>query len=104
MKAETTLTDAEWEEKFNSPRNQLLKEIFGDTPCQVKDISPKVVIKDENWDRGNDFMVNGRPRIHKNSNSDLCSVARWNDQMRSTGKIVSQMKDEPAEVSKLENR
>ena len=94
MKGETTLSDAEWEEKFNTPRNRLLKEIFGDTSCPVKDISPKVVIKDENWDRGNDFMVNRRPRFYKSSNSEFGQIASWNDQMRTSGKIVSQVEDE----------
>ena len=95
MKDETTLSDAEWEEKFNTPRNRLLKEIFGDTSCPVKDISPKVLIKDENWNKGNDFMVDSRPRFYKSSNSELGQIASWNDQMRTSGKIVSQVKDEP---------
>lgn len=33
------LTDAEWEAKFNGPRDRLLKKIFGDTACPAKDPS-----------------------------------------------------------------
>lgn len=61
----TNLTDAEWEAKINGPRDRLLKEIFGDIPCPVADISPKAVIKDENWEKKEDFMTSDRPQEHE---------------------------------------
>ena len=93
-KTESNLTDAEWEAKFNGPRDRLLKEIFGDTPCPVADISPKVVIKDKNWEKKEDFMASDRPRIHKIMNADARGVAEWNEQMRSTGRVTTVIRDE----------
>ncbi len=93
-KNDTSLTDAEWEAKFNGPRDRLLKEIFGDTPCPIADISPKVVIKDKNWEKKEDFMASDRPRIHENMNSDSHGVAEWNAQMRSTGRVTTVIRDE----------
>ena len=72
----------------------MLKEIFGDTPCPVADISPKVVIKDKNWEKKEDFMASDRPRIHKNMNADAHGVAEWNEQMRSTGRVTTVIRDE----------
>ena len=88
-KTDTNLTDAEWEEKFSGPRNRLLKEIFGDTPCPIVDISPKVIIKDNNWEKKEDFMASNHPRIHTNMNSGSCGIAEWNEQMQKTGRIES---------------
>lgn len=93
-KTESNLADAEWEAKFNDPRDRLLKEIFDGTPCPVADISPKVVIKDENWDKNEDFMASDRPRIHKSMNSDSRGIAEFNEQMRKTGRITTVIHDE----------
>ena len=93
-KTESNLTDAEWEAKFNGPRDRLLKEIFGDIQCPVADISPKVVIEDKNWEKKEDFMASDRPRIYKNMNSDSRGVAEWNEQMRSTGRVTTVIQDE----------
>ena len=41
------LTDAEWEAKFNGPRDRLLKKIFGDAACPAKDPSSKDAQKDQ---------------------------------------------------------
>ena len=86
--AESNLTDAEWEAKFNGPRDALLKEIFGDTPCPIKDISPKVAFRDKNWERNEDFMASSKQRILKNMNPNMAGIAEWNEQMRNSGKIV----------------
>lgn len=97
-KTESNLTDAEWEAKFNSPRDRLLKEIFGDTPCEVRDISPKVSFTDPNWGKKNaDFVSSGRPRVHKNMNVDTHGIALWNEQMRTSGKIVTKARKEDLE-------
>ena len=88
------LTDAEWEAKFNGPRDRLLKEIFGDTQCPAADISPKVAIKDKNWEKKEDFMASDHPRIYKNMNSDFRGVAEWNEQMRSAGRVTTVIRDE----------
>ena len=88
------LTDAEWEAKFNGPRDRLLKEIFGDTQCPAADISPKVIIQDKNWKKKEDFMESDSPRIHENMNSDSCGVAELNEQMRSTGRVTTVIRDE----------
>lgn len=93
-KNDTNLSEAEWEAKFNGPRDRLLKEIFGDTPCPVKDISPKVAFQDKNWEKKNDFMASDRPRILKNMNADTRGIAEWNEQMRSSGRVVSVMRNE----------
>lgn len=93
-KNDTNLTDAEWEEKFNGPRDQLLKRIFGDTPCPVGDISPKLSVKDKNWEKKEDFMTSTRPRITAPLNADLRGLAEWNEQMQKTGKIVTAIRDD----------
>lgn len=95
-KTESNLTDAEWEAKFNGPRDRVLKEIFGDTPCEVKDISPKVIFTDANWEKKNaDFMITGRPRVYKPL--DTNGLAEWNEQMRTSGKIVTKVREEDLE-------
>lgn len=97
-KTESNLTDAEWEAKFNGPRDRLLKEIFGDTPCEVKDISPKVSFTDPNWGKKNaDFMIAGRTRAHKNMNVDTRGLAMWNEQLRTSGKIITKAPEEDLE-------
>lgn len=95
-KIESNLTDAEWEAKFNGPRDALLKEIFGDTPCEVKDLSPKVSFTDPNWGKKNaDFMVAGRPRVYKPL--DTNGLAEWNEQLRTSGKIITKAREEDLE-------
>ena len=94
---DTNLTDAEWEAKFNGPSDRLLKEIFGDTPCPVADISPKVVIEDKNWEKKEDFMASDRPRIHENMNSDSRGVAKWNEQMHKSGRITTVISEDQLE-------
>ena len=42
------MTDAEWEAKWNGPRDRLLKEKFSNVPCDIKDISPVTRITDVN--------------------------------------------------------
>ena len=91
------LTDAEWEAKFNGPRDRLLKEIFGDTQCPAADISPKVAIKDKNWEKKEDFMASDRPRIHENMNSDSRGVAKWNEQMHKSGRITTVITEDQLE-------
>lgn len=95
---DTNLTDAEWEAKFNGPRDRLLKEKFGDTPCPVADISPKVVIKDENWEKNEDFMASNRHRIHKSM--DMTGLAEWNEQMRKNGRITTVIREDQLESLK----
>jgi len=95
LKNESNLTDAEWEAEFNGPRDALLKKIFGDTPCEVKDISPKVSFTDPNWGKKNaDFMADGHPRIYKNMNVDTRGIVEWNEQMRTSGKIITKAREE----------
>lgn len=36
-RGDTILSDAEWEAKFNGPRDRLLKKIFGDTREEEKE-------------------------------------------------------------------
>lgn len=48
-RTETTLSDAEWEAKFNGPRNALIKRLFGDKLCPVTDISPVYRVIDKDW-------------------------------------------------------
>lgn len=97
-KNDTSLTDAEWEAKFNGPRDALFKEIFGDTPCPVADISPKTVVVDANWGKTNaDFMVAGRPRVYKSMNSNAQEIAKWNEQLRTSGKIITKALEEDLE-------
>lgn len=99
-KNDASLTDSEWEAEFNGPRERLLKQIFGNIPCPVKDLSPRVIIKDENWTKGIDFMKSDKPRILNNSgNSDTRGIAEWNAQMHNGGRIVSVMRDD--QLSKL---
>lgn len=85
--ANSNLSDAEWEAKFNGPRDRLLKKIFGDEACQVKDLSPKVTITDENWESGKDFMASKEPRITNPMNMSFEGVQKINEQLHNGGRI-----------------
>jgi len=88
----TNLTDAEWEEKFNSPRERLFKEIFGDKKCEVKDLSPKVVIEDKNFGNSEkDFMAKPENRVTVPMNSDMCGVRERNEQLMRGGRIETKV-------------
>lgn len=62
-RSETELTEAEWDAKWKGPRDRLLKEVFGDAPCPVTDVSPRIQEIDENWDKKIDFMASSKPRM-----------------------------------------
>lgn len=86
------MTDREWEEKFNDPRDRLLKKIFGDVPCPVSDLSPKTVVHNASKKRG--------PRVYRSPMMDDTPwIVDWNEQMRTTGKSVKKItQDKLAEL------
>lgn len=87
-KAATEMTDGEWEAKFNGPRDRLLKKIFGDTPCPVSDLSPKTTV-------GLSEKKTDKARVYKNmAAEDTRWLAEWNEQMRTTGKVVKKITQE----------
>lgn len=91
-KTDTELTDREWEAKSAGPRKALLKRIFGDTPCKVADISPKTVVKDENWEEGKSFMEIDNHRVYKQL--DTTGLAELNRQLQKDGRVVLKMRAE----------
>lgn len=68
---ETSLSDAEWEAKFNGPRKALIERLFGKTPCPVTDISPVVRVIDKNFGTGKSFMDPDYVRITVPMNAGL---------------------------------
>lgn len=82
----TEMTDSEWEAKFNGPRDRLLKKIFGDVPCPVSDLSPKTVICSSEKKSKNESRVYKSPMME-----DTRWLAEWNEQMRTTGKVVKKI-------------
>lgn len=89
------MTDAEWNEKFNGPRDRLMTKIFGDTPCPATDLSPKTIITDKNWEKKKDFMTSSEPRVTNPMNMPMEGAKWFNEQIHANrGKIISAMKIE----------
>lgn len=91
-RVETNLTDAEWEAKFNGPRQALLERLFGKTPCPVSDLSPVVRVVDKNFGTGKSFMDQDYVRITHPMNANTDGLEQYTAQIqRNGGRLVVKM-------------
>lgn len=94
------MTDAEWEAKWNGPRDRLLKEKFSNVPCDIKDISPVTRITDVNWEKKIDFMAKPDNRITHPMNSDTIGLDEINRQLaENNGRLVVVERDHKVEAA-----
>lgn len=94
------MADAEWEAKWNGPRERLFKKLFNQTPCDIKDVSPMTRVTDVNWYAKKDFMAKPDNRITCPMNSDTVGLDEINRQLTENhGRLVVVERDRKIEVA-----